>query len=226
MRFHPSLPLAFLFAIGTVPLVAHAQFPPVSKEDLAMTSDSKAPGAAAVYLYREETEDDPHAYRTVYAQIKVLTEAGKSAAAVHVSFPQTLVYNAVGNNSSFLASGDATNFSLPSIEHTGEDQPWDTDSYVGKVEIGALEGRVTHADGTVVPLTGKASQLLKVNKGPRGSETTFTMPSVEVGSVIEYRYQVRYDRYLTAPDWKVQKSTSSTRNTLSSGLLGSFFPRT
>ena len=31
------------------------------------------------------------------------------------------------------------------------------------------------------------------------------MPGVEVGSVIEYRYQVRYDRYLTAPDWKLQK---------------------
>ena len=205
MRSHASLPFAFLLAVGTVPLVAHAQFPPVAREDLAMTSDSKAPGAAAVYLYREETEDNPHAFRTVYARIKVLTEAGKSAAVVHVSFPQTLVYNAVGTNSSFLASGDATNFSLPAIERTGEDQPWDTDSYLGKVEIGALEGRVTHADGTVVPLTGKPSQLLQVTKGPRGSETTFTMPAVELGSVIEYRYQVRYDRYLTAPDWKLQK---------------------
>ncbi len=205
MRFHHALPLTFLLAVGFVPLVAHAQFPPVSKEELAMTSDPKAPGAAAVYLDREETEDDPHAYRTVYAKIKVLTEAGKSAAVVHVKFPVTFVFNAVGNNSSFLASGNATNFSLPSLEHTGEDQPWDTDSYQGKVEIGALEGRVTHADGTVVPLTGKSSQLLKVTKGPRGSETTFTMPAVEVGSVIEYRYQVRYDRYLTAPDWQLQK---------------------
>lgn len=205
MRFHNALPLTFLLAVGFVPLVTHAQFPPVPKEELAMTSDPKAPGAAAVYLDREETEDDPHAYRTVYAKIKVLTEAGKSAAVVHVKFPETFVFNAVGNNSSFLASGSATNFSLPSLEHTGEDQPWDTDSYQGKVEIAALEGRVTHADGTVVPLTGKSSQLLKVTKGPRGSETTFTMPAVEVGSVIEYRYQVRYDRYLTAPDWQLQK---------------------
>jgi hypothetical protein len=205
MRFHDALPFAFLLAVGTVPLVGHAQFQPVSREELGMTSDPKAPGAAAVYLYREETEDDPHAFRTIYARIKVLTEAGKSAAVVHVSFPQTLVYNAVGTNFSRVASADATNWSLPTIEHTGEDQPWDTDSYVGKVEVGALEGRVTHADGTVVALSGKALQLLKVSKGPRGSETTFTMPGVEVGSVIEYRYQVRYDRYLTAPDWKLQK---------------------
>ncbi len=47
--------------------------------------------------------------------------------------------------------------------------------------------------------------MLKVTKGPRGSETSFTMPGVEVGSVIEYRYQVRYDRYLTAPNWVLQK---------------------
>ena len=73
------------------------------------------------------------------------------------------------------------------------------------MEVGALEGRVIHADGTIVPLTGKPSELLKATKGSRGSETTFTMPAVEVGSIIEYRYQVRYDRYLTAPDWKLQK---------------------
>jgi hypothetical protein len=205
MRFHDALPLAFLLAVGSLPMTAHAQFQPVSKEELAMTSDSKAPGAAAVYLDREETEDDPHAYRTIYARIKVLTEAGKSAAVVHVNFPKTFVFNAVGNNSSFLASGDATNFSLPTIERTGQDQPWDTDTYVGKVEIGALEGRVIHPDGTVIPLTGKSSELLKVTKGPRGSETSFTMPAVEVGSIIEYRYQVRYDRFLTAPDWQLQK---------------------
>ncbi len=170
-----------------------------------MTSDPQAPGASAVYLYREETEDDPHAYRTIYARIKVLNADGKDAAVVHVSFPETFVYNAVGTNFSRLASADATNWSLPTIEHTGEDQPWDTDSYVGKVEIAALEGRVTHTDGTVVPLSGKTSDLLKVTKGPRGTETTFTMPGVEVGSVIEYRYQIRYDRYLTAPDWQLQK---------------------
>ena len=183
----------------------HAQFPTVSKEELTMTSDPKAPGAAAVYLYREETEDDPHAFRTIYARIKVLTDAGKSAAVVHISYPKTFVFNAVGNNSSRMSSGTANSWDAPTLNHLGEDQPWDTDSYVGKVEIGALEGRVIHPDGTIVPLTGKPSELLKAAKGSRGSETTFTMPGVEVGSVIEYRYQVRYDRYLTAPDWKLQK---------------------
>ncbi len=220
MRFHDAMPLAFLLAVGSVPVVAHAQFPPVPKEELAMTSDAKAPGASAVYLYREETEDDPHAFRTIYARIKVLTEEGKSAAVVHVSFPETFVYNAAGTNSSRMTGGlgggsgstattvsptNTAHWDVPSINHTGEDQPWDTDSYKGKVAIGALEGRVIHPDGTVIPLTGKPADLLKATMGPRGSETTFTMPGVEVGSIIEYRYQVRYDRFLTAPDWQLQK---------------------
>lgn len=211
MRFHVNLRFAFLLAIGSFPVVAFAQFSAVPKEELSMTSDPKAPGAAAVYLDREETEDDPHAFRTVYARIKVLTESGKSAAVVRIDFPTTFVYNAVGNNYgssggfSTVVGGFSGTLSLPSMAQNGEDQPWDTDTYVGKVEIGALEGRVTHADGTVVPLAGKTSELLKVTKGPRGSETMFTMPDVEVGSVIEYRYQVRYDRYLTAPGWDLQK---------------------
>jgi hypothetical protein len=170
-----------------------------------MTADPKAPGAAAVYLYREETEDDPHAFRTIYARIKVLTEAGKDAAVVHISYPKTFVFNAVGTNSSRMATANSNSWDAPSLNHLGEDQPWDTDSYVGKVEIGALEGRVIHPDGTIVPLAGKPSEFLKAAKGSRGSDTTFTMPGVEVGSVIEYRYQVRYDRYLAAPDWKLQK---------------------
>jgi hypothetical protein len=218
MRSDSALRFVLVFAVAAIPVIARGQFSPVSREELNMTSDPKAPGAAAVYLYREETEDDPHAFRTVYARIKVLTEAGKSASLVRVDFPQTFVFNALGNNSSRMIGGmgststqssiggpNTAHWDLPSINHSGEDQPWDTDTYIGKVEIGALEGRVTHPDGSVVPLSGKPTELLRVAKGQRGTETTFTMPGVEVGSVIEYRYQIRYDRYLTAPGWELQK---------------------
>ncbi|WP_162601723.1 DUF3857 and transglutaminase domain-containing protein [Occallatibacter savannae] len=183
-----------------------------------MTADPAAPGAAAVYLYREETSDDPHAFRTVYARIKVLTEEGKAAAVVHIDFPKTFVFNAQGNNWGHMKGGlgnestegtiapsNSAHWSMPSIARVGEDAPWDTDSYQGKVEIGALEGRVVHPDGTAVPLAGRPAELLKATKGQRGTETYFTMPSVEVGSVIEYRYQIRYDRYLAAPNWRLQE---------------------
>ena len=217
MRSHLVVSVGLLCVAGLAPLVSRAQFQPVAKEELSMTSDPAAPGAAAVYLFREETTDDPHAFRTVYARIKVLTEEGKSAAVVHVDFPKTFVFNAHGNNSSRMSGGlgggstqtsigpsNSAHWSMPSLAHVGEDAPWDTDSYVGKVEVGTIEGRVIHADGTIVPLMGRPTDLLKVTKGPRGTETTFTMPGVEVGSVIEYRYQIRYDRYLTAPNWQLQ----------------------
>ena len=82
MRPHVLLCLGFLVSVALPPLTSRAQFQPVTKEELSMTADPAAPGADAVYLYREETEDDPHAFRTVYARIKVLTEAGKSAGVV------------------------------------------------------------------------------------------------------------------------------------------------
>jgi len=217
MRSHIFVSLGVLCVVALTPLCSRAQFQPIPKEELTMSSDPAAPGAAAVYLYREETTDDPHAFRTVYARIKVLTEEGKAAAVVHVDFPKTFVFNAQGSNSSRMTGGfgggstqssigpsNSAHWSMPSVAHVGEDAPWDTDSYQGKVEIGALEGRVVHADGTVVPLMGKPTELLKATKGPRGTETIFTLPGVEVGSVIEYRYQVRYDRYLTAPNWQLQ----------------------
>src|SRR5579863_449783 len=110
-------------AMVALSLLARAQFSPVSKDELSMTSDPKAPGAAAVYLYREEVDDDPHAFRTVYARIKVLTEEGKSAAVVHIDFPHTFIFNALGSNSSHMTSSTATSFSLPTIQRNGEDQP-------------------------------------------------------------------------------------------------------
>ena len=217
MRSHILMSLGMLCVVAMGPLASRAQFQPVSKEELSMTSDPAAPGAAAVYLYREETTDDPRSFRTVYARIKVLTEEGKSAAVVHIDFPKTFVFNAQGHNwghmkggfgsestQTSIGSSNSARWSMPSIARVGEDAPWDTDSYQGKVEIGALEGRVVHPDGTVVPLTGKPTELLKAMKGPRGTETYFTMPGVEVGSVIEYRYQIRYDQYLTAPNWQLQ----------------------
>ena len=60
-----------------VPSTLRAQFPAPTKEELEMTADPKAPGADAVYLYREETTDDSLHYHAIYARIKVLCEKGK-----------------------------------------------------------------------------------------------------------------------------------------------------
>jgi len=105
-----------------------------------------------------------------------------------------------------MGSGTANHWDAPNVTHSGEDQPNNVDSYNVKTDISAIEGRTIHPDGTIVPLTGSPADLLKMKRGlNQVNEITFTLPSVEVGSIIEYRYQMRYDRYESAPDWEIQK---------------------
>jgi len=59
------------------PLARADQWTTPTAEELSMTSQPEAPGAAAVYLYREETTEDSNHMFSIYARIKVLTEKGK-----------------------------------------------------------------------------------------------------------------------------------------------------
>ncbi|MGA2850060.1 MAG: transglutaminase domain-containing protein [Terracidiphilus sp.] len=204
MRFHSVLCQGILLIGLSSPLIAQNQIQPPSPDDLKMTSDPKAPGAAAVILYREETEDDPHHFSTVYTRIKVLTEQGKAAATVHVKLPRYLAYEAQGDNTNFSSASTENHFDAPDINHAGADQPFDTDTFAAPVELKLLEAKVIKPDGTVVPVTGNLAAL--VQKVPnRPNEDTFTLPNVEVGSILEYKYQMRYDRFQSAPEWQIQQ---------------------
>ena len=194
-----------LFATAA-PLAALGQFQAPTKEELEMTSDPKAPGAPAVYLYREEREDDQHHFRSVYARIKVLTEAGNEAATVQIVYHKNFVFYATGDNSSRMANGFANSWSAPDPNHAGEDPRIDTNASGSHVDISPIEGRVIHSDGTIVPLKGTPADLLKMKENnSQDDKMIFNMPGVEVGSIIEYRYQVRYDRFQSAPEWQVQQ---------------------
>ena len=82
------------FACALVPLVAMVVSPracaedwqPIVPEDLAMTSEPKAPGAAAIYLYREVDRDDTQPSETIYERIKILSEAGRKYADIEIPF--------------------------------------------------------------------------------------------------------------------------------------------
>jgi hypothetical protein len=206
MRFHSVLCFGVLLLATVTPRLAHGQFQAPTKEELSMTSDPKAPGAAAVYLYREEVVDDPHHFRKVYVRIKILSEKGKELATVPITYQRNFVINITGDNSSRSSSGSSNHWDAPSVNHTGEDTGANPDLIGGHNEISAIEARTIHPDGTVVPLTGAPADLLKVRKGSsQFNEMTFNLPSVEVGSILEYRYQVRYDRFQEAPEWQVQQ---------------------
>lgn len=161
--------IAQLFALCCVtsafPSILHAQFQAPTKEELEMTSDPKAPGADAVYLYREEKTDDNLHYHSDYVRIKVLTEKGKELATVRTPYQHR-------------------NFKVTDIQ-----------------------GRTIHSDGTVIQLKTKPSDLMDVKtKDFQINTMVFTLPSVEVGSILEYRLQIRYDDdMVSSPTWEVQQ---------------------
>jgi len=147
------------------PALVRAQFQPPTPEELSMTADPKAPGAAAVYLYREETTDDGLHFHSYYERIKVLTEKGKEEATIRIPY-----------------------------EH-------------GNFKVTDIKGRTIHADGTIVPLTTKPTDLMDFKSNSfQVNQMVFTLPSAEVGSILEYRLQIRYDDdIVSSPTWELQQ---------------------
>jgi hypothetical protein len=157
------LPLIFVL---TSPATTLAQFQQPTSEERKMTSDPKAPGAAAVYLYREERTDITDHFHSVYERIKVLSDKGKELATVTIPY------------------------------------------FPGADKITKIEGRTIHSDGTVIPLTVKPDELLDFKtKNFQENSIVFTLPSVEVGSILEYRYRYSYNYLINmpAPTWWIQQ---------------------
>lgn len=165
MRTATLLYTAFVLLLFAAPLELRAQFHAPSAEELKMTSDPKAPGAAAVYLDIDEEDNDPLHSHSYYARIKVLTEKGKDLATVAVQYA------------------------------------------AGPFKVTDIKARTIHADGTVIPLEGTPDELLKVKQGEVSLEQkVFTLPSVEVGSILEFSYRVSYGEYRYSPPmWEIQK---------------------
>jgi len=159
----------FLLLALASPALLLAQFQQPTDEELKMTADPKAPGAAAVYLNVEEVTNDQFHTATVYARIKVLAEKGKELATVEIPL------------------------------------------FTGFSRITDIKARTIHADGKVIPLVGKPDELLIVKQASKHGELevdrkVFNLPAVEVGSILEYRYEASYDEHIaSSPSWNLQK---------------------
>jgi hypothetical protein len=165
MRTRVCLLTGLVLYFVAFPTLVYGQFQQPTAEELKMTSDPNALGAAAEYLYREETVDDNLHYHSFYTRIKIFTDKGKDLATVSVPYPK------------------------------------------GNYSVTDVKARTIHADGTVIPLDVKPSDLVEQKgAGFQINKMVFTLPSAEVGSILEYRWQLRYDdQYLSTPDWDVQQ---------------------
>ena len=165
MRIRRHLSAALTLAALALPLALQGQFQPPTAEELAMKAEPKAPGAAAIYLYREETVDDNLHYHSFFARIKVLTEKGKELATVEVPYPK------------------------------------------GSYSVTDVKARTIHSDGTIIPLDVKPTDLVeRKGSGFQINKMVFTLPSAEVGSILEYKWQLRYDDdTLSSPYWDIQQ---------------------
>jgi hypothetical protein len=63
-----------------------ADWPAISKEELAMADDPANPGASAILLYREVTTDDVKGFGTEYRRIKILNDDGKKYADIEIPY--------------------------------------------------------------------------------------------------------------------------------------------
>jgi len=80
--------LAVLFALllSTGFAFAGDDWQPISPDELHMTAEPKAPGAPAIYLYRQVDRNDQEYREFVYARIKILTEEGRKYGNVEIPF--------------------------------------------------------------------------------------------------------------------------------------------
>ena len=128
---------------------------PITPAELKMTSEPQAPGASAIYLYRQVDRDDVAGHEIDYARIKILTDEGRKYGDVEIAFLQKIS------------------------------------------SVNGVRARTIQPDGTVANFDGKVyvKNVVKA-KGFSFVAKTFTLPNVQVGTIIEYRYTIDWDSHL------------------------------
>jgi hypothetical protein len=72
------------------------------------------------------------------------------------------------------------------------------------VRLRGFEGRTTLPDGTVVPLPKEAAFKRTASRSRRLYVTSVAFPAVQVGAILDYRYELRWDSPLMLEPWIFQ----------------------
>ncbi len=171
----PSYSVLVIIAIALFsPKFGQAQgFPPISQDELKMTSEPQAPGAPAVILFREVDRDDNGltSHEDHYLRVKILTEEGRQQGNVEIAFNK--------------ADQDVVN----------------------------IHARTIHPDGSVVDFDGKVMEkLIEKTQGFKYLAKTFSLPDVQVGSIIEYRFTYDFKEHMLFESHWVVSSNLFTKS--------------
>ncbi len=83
----------------------------------------------------------------------------------------------------------------------------------GFTKVGDIKARTVRPDGSEVKFDGDVFDKVVVKaRGFKVQTKTFTLPEVQVGSILEYRYKVRWpEDQLNSPRWEVQHELPTHR---------------
>jgi hypothetical protein len=178
-----------------------AEWTTPTPEELSMTSQPEVPGASAVYLYRQEITHDlsqaagdanPDSWREGFCNTV--------EPASPIINPQPELDPKVNYQTLYVRLKVLT----PDGERYGTVAIDEPEPYWSAAKV---EGRTIQPDGTMVAFSGKVDRrLISKTRDILRYVTSFQMPEVRVGSILEYRVTISYPEYLESPPrWFLQQ---------------------
>jgi len=175
-----SIAILALSLYFLIPRLASAQgeWQPISPEDLGLKDNPKSPGANAMILYRESVVDS-----------KFLKTDGVTVR----EYVRIKIFTKEGTK-----EGDVE------IPFYKTDDP-ENRFYGVSFTISDIRGRTIHSDGSIAKFDGKVFEktIAKIS-GEKFSAKTFTLPDVQPGCIIEYKYRKQYPpNWIQGQEWIV-----------------------
>lgn len=166
---------------------------PITDQDRQFKEVPGFPGAAAARLYYAHYIDDNASAEFIYERIKILNE------------------KALNPNEEGKTYADVE---IPIASIVGV--PYGINLIVRMVD---LKARTIHPDGSIVEFNGKVFEKTRYKgRGGKIALNTFSMPSVTVGSIVEYKYRLTYESRIESPIYFSFKIFSSDEWVMQSEL--------
>ncbi len=155
----------------------------------------------------------------VFAAVPVLAWAPPTPAELHMKAPAedpgaNAVYLSWDEDDNDRLNDHTVTVRLKMLTRAGVERYADVEigTLQRRFSVEAIEARTIHEDGAVIPFTGKPFVKTVRLRGESYRATVFSMPDVQPGSILEYRYRLRYaDDVVMPARWYVQQQAYALR---------------